>query len=464
MPEEEQKTEELNEQQPVKYDTPNEAAPDFAAQEPSTPTMAHPELAITKPPKQKSKKKRILIIILILVLLGGGAAAYWYFELRDEPISPQAQTTTETLSPQVKEVGLNTLIYSVRNTAAQVGQTDSEEVFWQPVDSDVKNSALKPSKNSYVTAHDVSGNKSVLALAPTNSTEALTVWYSADGGKEYKNIYSSPKASKDNLGYQLTSLKFSSDGSSVIFGLLPPGTDTGNEVYVIDLESADFKGEKLFTSEKRGVFIYAYEADLKKVIYSEGCYNCDGNIGNDLLLFNAGNNTKSTLAKSNEGNVISFQAINNDFSEILTLSETRDSNMQVTNNIDGTYMGPPFTISALTLQDGSSKAIGTFGEKLKPDATGNVDYLFITAGYMEGGTTPYVGFENKIYKIADSNILMYEASKTLTDVLYVGEDNIVAASGELQDFALNNFSVKDKTSNIILNGNERTTLFGVTRN
>ena len=463
MPDDEQKNEGLNEQEPVKYDVPNEENMDsektdnFEAKEPETPPAgppAHPELAIIKPPKTvKGRKKKLLVILAVVVVLGAlGGGGYWYWQnSKDKPV-PAASNTTQTENKPAEtksEIGLNTIAYAFRD-----GDTKPYELFWRPAASGDKTLAASLPANAYITQHDVSDNKVVFS---TELDGDAAIWYSEDGGKKFSKIYEAQNQATEEMGNQITSMVFSSDGSSVVFGLL--GADRKNQVIKLDAKSKNT--ENLFTSDQAGVFIYAYEASQKKIIYSEGCFNCDGNTGSPVILNDMAANTKTNVAAATSTNGIQFADINKDFSEILVKNSTVDQ-AQANENIGGASFSPPYELVGINLKDSSKKSYGTFGEK---PADANAELPFSTAGYMDDGVTPYFALGNQIFSTANGQkSVIYEASKPLLGVYFVGKDNIVASSGGYADFVLNNFSVSGKKSSIILNGDANTIIFGVTRN
>ena len=432
--------------------------PDFTATEPRTPP-ASPELAITKPiqPKGSSKKKWLIILLVILLLAGGAAAAYFLVLKKDDP-APATNTPVTQTQPQQeakKELKLDTVSYAFRSN-----DSAPFELFWRPASSGDKTkvTALPPQAN--ISQSAVYKNKVVYTLdSNLDSNTGASIWFSEDGGKNFKEIFKETGATNVNNLYEFTSIIFSSDGSSLVYGYLP--TNGKNQVTKLDLTSSNYERQVLFSNDSRGVFLHGYNAAQKKLIYSEGCYGCGGNLDKAILLRDLATNTNTELISSSDTKIVIFEAVNDDFSEILITQKTIDKSLEIP-DIIGYYLGPPYTLSSVKLNGNAVTEMGQFGEKLTPEALVNGD-PFSSAGYMPEDNTPYFAYKNQIFAIKNnSKTVIFESTKDLLDTPFVGNENIITSSGSFDNFILNNYNVKDKSNQTILTGDVNTKILGVT--
>ncbi len=156
-----------------------------------------------------------------------------------------------------------------------------------------------------------------------------------------------------------------------------------------------------------------------------------------------------------------FEAVNDDFSEILITQKTIDKSLEIP-DIIGYYLGPPYTLSSVKLNGNAVTEMGQFGEKLTPEALVNGD-PFSSAGYMPEDNTPYFAYKNQIFAIKNnSKTVIFESTKDLLDTPFVGNENIITSSGSFDNFILNNYNVKDKSNQTILTGDVNTKILGVT--
>jgi hypothetical protein len=218
-----------------------------------------------------------------------------------------------------------------------------------------------------------------------------------------------------------------------------------NTVKEIDLSTKKVKD--LFSANASGVFIYAYDRAKKHIYYNTGCYNCDGNSNDKLLLRNLADNSDSTVLANNGKSSFGATIPNSTVTKLLLIAGT----------VSETELGstPPYTLREFDVASKQAKDLLTISE----------DIMYSTVGYRDGGGIYYVK-GNALYGLNESGAssVLYQSDKPILDVFYVGNDAVVVSTGEYNDYRLIKYNLADKSSANILNGDEKTRIFGVTWN
>jgi hypothetical protein len=394
---------------------------------------------VTTEPKLKaagpdSKSKKPLILLAVLLILAALGAGYWFF-LKDDsaPASDQAQTTDEVSqeAEATKKTGdADTVAY-----AFKADDNANYSVFWRNVLGGDRTEVGPLGAKSFVTHSAVSGSN--VAYATDNSFEGTAekaVWLSTDGGKTYS------KAMDISDNTQVTSMLFSVDESELAVALLP-NVGESNTVKSINVSSKQSKD--LFSSDNAGVFLEGYSTEKKLLIYSEGCFNCDGNLGSPIYKWdlNAASRTEISDAKVSSG--YAHTVVRSDFTEILVAEGTLG---------DGLGMGAPYNLLRIAVADG----------KVTPVAE-NVNGLLIGLGYMADNQTPYYALGKQILTAKGAAPTVYfESDKDIVGAYFVSDKEVIVSTGQQSEFVLYRYDVAAKSSKNILNGDGNTTIFGVT--
>lgn len=404
---------------------------------PPVPELMQPGL-ISKPPKKS--KKRLVIVLIILLLIAAGAAAW--FVTKDK--KQAAKTTTTNTQTENQQLTDDTAVLKPTAVAYAFGTETSgtSELFWRPLTGGERTSAGDIGKNMFASMSDVHRNQVLVVATPGAGGGKMTIRYSKDAGKTYTTVFEGEAPSAEGLGDQITSAVFSTDGSKIVFGYLPK---TGGKNTVKELDPATKAVKDLFTTDKPGVFIEGYNVATKQVLYFEGCYNCDGNTGNELLSRTGG--AAATIAyQAPAGKLGAGIAIKDDFSKMVVVLGVSG---------DGIGAGGPYTVSEY---DFATKALKTLA------TVTDANNQQVHVGYQIGTELPYYTTSKTVTLVGKDGkpSIVFEASKPIQEVLFVSDQRVVAASGEYNNYQLVDFTISTKAVVNILNGDGGTRLFGVT--
>lgn len=396
----------------------------------------------TVPPKKSKKKPLLFLLILVLVaLLGGGV---WYFLQNHKSASSanatskQNQTSTTT-TPALTHT-LSTVVYAFR-----ASEKEPYSLYYRPALGGDRKEALKLSTSAVVSYYDTRGSNVVVA-----SDDGI--YSSTDQGKTYKKVIVL------NTGQQVTSLKLSTDGSSMVYGLLEAGSGKNT------VKSADLDGKNqadLFIADTAGVFIYAWNKAQQRIFYDQGCYFCDGNVPTGLLR-DIKAKTVTKVLGPDKINLATNPVISDDFSTIIYVEGVPvDPSL-----IDGLGLNAaaPYTVVVFNVKDGKATKLPPIGTKNEKNTNGTVKYRNFSLGFVAGTATPYYaeGMELNLVKDAKPSLL-YKADQPFLDVSYVSDTNVLASTGtDTSDFLLANYSLADKKTTKIFMGDNNTVIFGVT--
>lgn len=412
----------------------------------------------TKEKKPKFTKKKLIITLVILLLVAGGAVAYYYMQQKDDKTpagnSANSNQTNDDKKEEAKEIVADTIAYAFSSKTG-----DPYGLFWRPAGSGERTDA----KLSYptITHSDVLDQKVVVsAQEGSGSTTKEVVIYSEDGGKSYKKIFDGKSSSSsETFGDQVTSLKLSSDGSRVAIGIVTSSSDGK----AVEINPSNSESKDIIVAENGVIFVYGYDASSGNLVYTEGCYNCDGNLGNEIYVVNTKSKAKKTIAKSTDTNLVQPIGVTKDFSRVLVLNTTKDNSIKPDGLYDF-YIGPPYSLDLVKIKDLTKTSLAPFGTKLALNSQSTVPDIFKTAGFLNDGLTPYYAYDSSVSAYFDNQkpTTLFTADKSLVGVHYVSEAEVITSSGVFADFKLTNYKVKSKELISILNGDDNTSIFGVT--
>jgi len=295
-----------------------------------------------------------------------------------------------------------------------------------------------------INASDVNGSNITF-------TTNKAIYVSTDAGKTYKAIVTL------SANEQITDLKFANDGHSIVYADLP-SSGGKNTVKSIDLSGSNSKD--LFTTDKSGVLITSYSSSGQKIIYSEGCWDCDGFSGLPLLRDLKTSKVTQLLTGLNGGNqkqLINF-SVSRDFSKAVYSTATPSDN----NGLGATVA--PYGVGQIDIATNKSVELTSFGTKGEKNSNGTLKSREVHVGFVAGTNTPYYTSDGQLYEVkSGSPSLVYEAAKPILYIPFVGNSNVIAGSGDqTADYALTNYDFSSKKSTAIFSGDNNTVIFGVT--
>lgn len=388
---------------------------------------------------KKPKKTKTLIMVLITLLFLAAGGIYFVLSKNNKPsVKPATNTSSVATKKETKSLQPENVAYAFRNK-------DDEPfvIYTRPAIGGERAESKKLPANEFTVNSDVHGANA--AFATTKD-----VYLSTDSGKSYEQIFIG------NTNDQVTSLQISKDGTSLAYAVLSGSEPTVNTVKSYDIASKASKD--LFTGEKAGIFIFGWNSKENKIIYSSGCYGCDGNRTSPVLR-ELGNNTVKQLYDTEKSSVVSV-VVSDDFKTMLYSTATEDQDLYP--GLGGG--GAPYTIRELTIADGSHKTLSTFGTKSEKKADGTNLFRSVRVGYTQSDNpVPYYTDGSSLFTFeGNSEKLLFSFDANTFIVDYVDKNNIIAGIGEYEKWTLNNYTIADKKSVKIFEGDKNTRFFGVT--
>lgn len=421
----------------------SEAKPSFSEpkSEPSQPVFANPMPPPAPRRKKSSKKKRTILTFLVaLILVGAGAAGAWFLlKTKTNPPAPQTESTQSE-----SQASQQPIIQSLTPTAITYAYSESggnQELFWRPISGGDRASATQLKNNSLITSYDIFGNQ-VIAVVTGAGDE---LWYSKDAGKTYSQIFSSSPAPNTNqLDDTITSVTFSTDGTSIIFAFLPSGSGQ-NTIKEINPETKQVTD--LFAVESPGISLKGYIKNQGEILYYRGCYQCS-QPATQLL--------KRSMSSSSD-NVL-YEEVSR-ISEQVVVDPTGKKVLILNSSRLGDTLGgeAPYYLTEVSIASAHAEdllALSSVPAGSRP-----------RAGYSQTDGSVYYSSGAGVYTISgDSSTKIFEATGFILEVYLVDDQQVVAAAGDHDDFSLTNYSIPSQESALILSGNANTTIIGVTYN
>lgn len=397
--------------------------------------------------KKKSKKPLIATLVVLVVFIAAGIGSWFWWSNQQTLTDNKNATDQPANSSQQKLSEPNTVAYSYGTSDLQTPR----DLFWRPASGGEKQNS---SSKAYVDQSRIYGNQVIVSTYASPGAEMPTILYSKDGGKSYTTIFTGKKAASDSgLGDQITGIQFSSDGKSVIFALLPDNAK--NTVKQISFDKPN-EITDLMTSESRGVFLLGYNVKTKKLVFTEGCYNCDGNFSPTVYAYDTGVKQRTTLIDGKDKHLSVIA--NKSATKLLVTAPTVDKNKTTEDAFLGYYVGAPYTLNIFDLESTKSEDLATVGSE--------AENKFVRGGFMSDDVTPYYYVGNQLFMLGkNSPSLLYEAGKPVHEVFYASLETVYVSTGTYENFALNRFNIKAQKSTQLLTGDDVTTrIFGVTEN
>ncbi|MGB4758441.1 MAG: hypothetical protein WBP26_00095 [Candidatus Saccharimonadales bacterium] len=387
----------------------------------------------------KGHRNLILVIVLLLIIAIG--IGVWLYSKKSAPAAAPSTGNTTTTNTQPKTFGPVNLVYA---TSEQDGTKTS--LYWRGMGSGTPIKALDLPANTYISQYAVRGEQAAVAVEPgSNSGEKLAIWYSSDSGKTYKKIYTDKAAAGANsVGSQITSLVFSSDAKSLVYGYLPDAS-VSNTVMQLAL-SGDYKTTELFSEKQRGVFLQGYDAPSQQAVYYLGCYNCDGNTRTDLMIHDGTTGTSKTLLTTVTSAMV---VVKEDGTELIAANGTPNPDDKP--GLEKGAQVAPFTLQKVQLSDGKATTLATL-----QDVVSGIGYT------AEGDI--YYNTGMKVVRSSTTPVTLYEAQKDILNTFYADKNQVISSVGDYQNFMVNHFVIKTQANTTLLDGVTTTRVLGVTHN
>lgn len=411
------------------------------------PPQATPEQTPRQPfgVEKKSKKPLIITLLIIAFVTIGGCAAAWFWWSNQPADSNTVTDQPANSSQQTKAPEPNTVAYAFRTGEPTV----PSNLFWRPADGGEKQDAGSKANVGRALVH---GNQILIETYGTEG-DAPGILYSSNGGKTYAPIFTGKKpATQSDMGDQITGLVFASDGKSVFFGLL--SNEGKNTVKRIFFDKPDVTTD-IMTSDARGVFPIAFNVKTQKLVFHEGCFNCDGNFSPTIFSYDVTSKQRSTLIDGTDKHLTVIA--NKSATRLLVTAPTVDATKTGVNSFFGYYVGAPYTITVYDLESNKS---------LEPAFTvGSAsDNTYVRSGFMADDNTPYYVMGSQILMPGKGEpTLLYEAGKDIHEVFYVSATTVFASVGTYDQYTLNRFGIKTQETKQLLSGDDTSTrIFGIT--
>ena len=386
--------------------------------------------------------KAVWIVLILALIIGGASYAYYMSQSAQTTnnVSTNDQTMKATSTPTPEPLAPYAIAFSKETSGTPTADcgVSTTSISQQLVDNDDAVIVADIKDNQAVSNHAVFGKMVAVTTYPScSSKQNSMILLSTDSGKTYKTVYTSPN--KDD---QITSLLFSNDGESIVFGFLPAKASK-NTVKELGLSAST--ANDLFTVDARGVFLQAYNRNNGQLYYYSGCYNCGG-VGYDkLLVHDTIKDTDSIVFDENTG-FISQGVTNSDLSKLL-----RASSKVPLDFLDKTAK---FTIDEFDIATKKSSTIANF------DGTRSMP---VAIGYSNNDDYIYYSNDKRLISIDNDgkSTTLLEASAPIAEVYYLGSDQIIYSTRGQQSSQLVSYNVESKKSTVMLDYDYMTRVFGV---
>lgn len=388
-------------------------------------------------PKKSKKKPIIAVIVLVIVLAGAGVVGYLLTQDRPSE-SPTVTTQPTETKPAALTYEPNTVTYTYRAKSS-----DPVAVFTRPAAGGERKEIQQLTRDSVITASDTSGPNSAFV-------DGNTIYVSTDNGETYKKVF------EGEAGAQVTSLKFDADNTGLAFGYLKSDKPK-NEVRTIDMSGQNAK--TLFTADTAGAYILGWSSKAERMIYQTGCYNCDGRPENTYS-FDTKSTKRTALLEDVQANELASISVSSDTSLMIYIV-----GVYPTNSDDPLpALVPPYVVNLMKL-GGTDKPteiarIGNAGEK---NSNGTLLTRTTLTGFTAGTNTPYYTADKQLFLVkANEGLLFYESADVIENVDYISDKYVISRTGDPSDFTMANYDTATKKSVTILQGDNNTTIFGIT--
>lgn len=406
----------------------------------------------TTPPKRRlGGKLGVVLALLAVVLITGSVFAWTLLGGSGDSTEGQAEGVADVGGDEIRPISLSTVAYLHWTQEDQHGDTDclatSTQLQWQPVFGGEENGEANPAdvgdqdQIGQVDIYDVYENQVFfIAYPPCDKERNAAVWYSADAGKTYMQLYNFEQLQGDDeLPGAVTSARFSSDGKTIIVGYIPAFGDS-NIVMEIDPETKAM--EEIFRADRPGVFLQRYNKDSQQVFYYKGCYACDALAPSQLYVYDIAESTETMVFDDPGYQILQF-TVSDDLGRLLVVKTPRVQSSGATS----------FIIEEFDIASKTSQQLLVSSDRV------------IAAGYRADDSTIYYVADDGVYTLGSSGdfVNTFNApSRPIYAVLHVDRSQVVVTLGDHKDRALVIYTTDDKSETNILSVSEGTEILGVT--
>lgn len=403
-----------------------------------------------KPPKTRKSKKKLLIVLLVLLILGIAGFVGW--RVMGDQSSTQSTSSSNNGSDAKPGGQANAEKTYAPNAIAYAFKPDLNTpytVFSRPAIGGDRAESVKLDRDYSIAYQDTARGAVIFG----NDSR---LYVSSDSGKTYSIAYEA------TAGEAINSAKLSFEGDRIALGVIPNyGDNVKGKVISIDLKGKD--KQEVFEADKYAIYLIGWSQSKQKMAYSEGCYGCDGGRTGYKLRDIKTKQAKDLIPGVDVKSLGYGAAVSSDMSKVVYVESTYDDSIN-TEGPPGYYAAAPYNIRLLDVASTKSTDLDTIGTKSEKNANGTDKYRQFILGFLADSNTPFYAEGTTIKSGVDTKVsTVYEAEKPILHVLYVSDDAVIASSGvDTSDFALFNYSRKDKKSISIFQGDNNTAIFGVT--
>ncbi|RTK94573.1 hypothetical protein EKI60_03055 [Candidatus Saccharibacteria bacterium] len=392
----------------------------------------------------KKGHKKLWVSLLIIVLLAGAAVAVWYFVLRDKQAVGNGQENKPTSQQQ------QTLTYEPESVAYafRANNTDPYTIYSRPALGGERKEALTLPRDAEPLSAGVVG-KTVAFTADKS------VYVSTDGGQKYTKVYDVAS------GEDITSAQLSRDGTRIAIATLDQSSDSKGKAISVNLEGKDTK--QLFSAEEAAIFMIGWNDKKQQAVYREGCFQCDGTMTKLKVRDLKSGKSNDILSDADLQKVGGLFDVSDDLTQFIYVENTVDKNTPV-DNLWGYYVAAPYKVTLVDIAAKKSSVLATIGSKGEKNANGTDKYRSFYMGFVAGTNTPYYAEGNDLFTVkAGSAEKAFTGDKPVWAVPFVGKDQIFVATADAgsMDFTLSSFTIADKETSLIFEGDANTVILGI---
>lgn len=405
-----------------------------------------PPTRVTTGTVTKSHKKLWISLLIIVVLGALGGGAYALFMKKDSPQennASQQQQNKEEEEKAALDYKPDLVAYLHRDN-----QSQPNVLFNRPTLGGERREVLKFQQDENTVMSDAFGQEVVIA-----SDSKLYV--SRDGGRKYDVVYT------HDTSDMIVSVSISKDGSRIAFATVPSvqgASATSGDygaLYSIDLDGKD--RQKIANSTDKALLLVAWNAEQGKIIYSEGCYGCDG-ARTAYKLYDIEQKKAEDLLPGKDVSLFHYGIkVSDDLTQAIYIqAPTGSSAMEV---------APPYQVRVVSLKDMEDTLVQSVGTQGELNPNGTPRYWNFALGFLAGTNTPYYTVDSSLYQVVDGEpVLIAQTDMPIGSVYYASATNIILTTRNTpsdEAFFLNNYDVAKEESTQIFEGDYNTLVFGI---
>ncbi|MGZ6005269.1 MAG: hypothetical protein ACXWLH_03900 [Candidatus Saccharimonadales bacterium] len=406
---------------------------------PAAGTTISPKKDFT-PPKKRHGKKPLLVLFLLAIIAAGGYLGWTkYFKKSNLSTSSTSSANSQQSS------GPNTFVPVSVAYAFRTSTNVPYKVYTRQAEGGGQHTEanLKLATSETIDFSDTNGLKVVIATDKA-------IYSSTDGGKTYKLIV------KLDIGNNLSSLKISVEGDSIIYSLIS-SADTSSDVRTVNLDGGSNKS--MFVAKAATISVIAYSSAKQSIVYRQGGF---GDMPSALPVLRDRKGKVTDLIKDITPYELQDISVSHDYSTLVYAQAVENPDGPIEGL--GKFTAAPYTINSINLTTFKLEQLTTFGTKDEKNPNGTFKSRDVKVGFMAGTNTPYYTDDGKLYEVENGeSTKVYEVANKILYLPFVGKDMIIAGYGnQTSDYFLDSYNVSTKKSANIYSGDDNTIIFGVT--